>query len=93
MGRIIIGVSIVFCLLMGQVILAMGADSTAVSCYVGNPDNNQLIGDVEVFNISSAVARCNMMYMDCNGNCTACYISENGSQSCIDSTGRQYTRQ
>jgi hypothetical protein len=93
MRKIVICVPIVFCLLLGRAISARCAESTAVSCYVGNPDNNQLVGNIDVFNISSAVSRCNMMYMDCSENCTACYIAENGSQICIDSTGRQYTRQ
>ncbi len=93
MRRIVISVPIVICLLLGQVISAQGADSITVSCYLGNPDNNQLLGYIEVFSISMSATRCNMMYYDCNGNCTACYIDENGSQICIDTTGGRYTRQ
>ncbi|HAM50986.1 MAG TPA: hypothetical protein DCP92_09975 [Nitrospiraceae bacterium] len=90
---IIIFVPIVFCLLLGQVISAQGAEGTPLSCYVGNPDDDQYLGDVEVFTLAGAASICNRTYSDCNGNCTACYIAEDGSQICIDVTGRQYVNQ
>ena len=86
-------VLVALCLLLGHVISAQGAEGTPVSCYVGNPDDDNYIDDVEVFVLSGAAAACNTAYAECNGQCIGCYIDEDGSQICIDASGRQYTGQ
>ena len=85
-------VFILCCILLGFVVLAQGKESTRVSCYVGDPANSQQLGDLETFNVANAALLCNNVFNDCNGNCTACYRSDEGTTVCIDSTGRQYTR-
>ena len=82
-----------FCLLLGFIVSAYGVESTTVSCYAGDPDNNMSLGSVEVFIITNGPNVCNHVFEGCNGNCTACFINQDSLQSCIDSTGRQYIRQ
>ncbi|HET6513900.1 MAG TPA: hypothetical protein VFG09_01980 [Thermodesulfovibrionales bacterium] len=91
--KVLIFGAVFLCLLSGYPVSAQGEESISVSCYVGDPDDNHQVGDVEVFTGSVAAGTCNTVYDDCKGNCTGCYISEDGSQICIDATGRRYTRQ
>jgi hypothetical protein len=81
------------CIILGFFVVAHGKESTRVSCYAGDPANNQQLGDLETFNVANAALLCNNVYNDCNGNCTACYRNDEGATVCIDSAGRQFTKQ
>jgi len=71
---------------------AYGRDDISVSCYLGDPSEDRLIGGIAVFNVSSARGNCNALYYDCEGNCTPCYTDEDSRVICIDSSGRPYYR-
>jgi hypothetical protein len=83
---------ILCCILLGFTVSAQGKESIPVSCYVGDPANNQEVGDLETFNVANAARLCNTVYYDCDGRCTACYINEEEMTVCIDSGGRKYTK-
>jgi hypothetical protein len=80
-----------FCLVFGFVVSVHGKESKPVSCYVGDPADNQYLGDVESFNVSNAASLCNSVYYDCDGKCTGCYINDDSLQVCFDATGKKYS--
>ena len=91
-SKIFIMLLVLCCLLVGFVVVSQGKQSTTITCYAGNPDDNQNLGTVEVFHVANAASTCNSVYADCNGNCTGCYIDEESQEICIDKAGRLYKR-
>ena len=59
-----------------------GKEDIQVSCYIGDPDNNQYIGTVDIFDPTKASQYCNMLYSDCDMKCTGCYIDEESNEIC-----------
>jgi hypothetical protein len=83
---------LILCSIPMVAIVLYAADSVPVSCYVGDPDDDEYMGDIEAFNTSGAPALCNNFFSECQGNCTGCYIDEESEEFCIDSGGRRFTR-
>jgi hypothetical protein len=69
---------------------APAVEDVSVFCYVGNPDDNDYLGTVDVFDTRAAAADCNMIYNDCYNNCTGCFADEDSRDVCVDSSGRGY---
>jgi hypothetical protein len=67
-----------------------GKTETQVSCYIGARYDNEYLGTVDVFDARQAAQYCNMLYGDCNRNCTGCYTDEESRELCIDSSGAAY---
>ena len=65
-------------------------DQITVSCYLGDPSDNRLVDEVEVFDVNKGRGNYNMLYSRCEGNCTPCYRDEDGRQICIDRSGNPY---
>jgi len=91
-SKISIVLLVLCCLLVGFIVVSQAKESITITCYAGNPDNNQDLGTVEVFHVANAASTCNSVYADCDGNCTGCYIDKESQEVCIDTTGRLYTR-
>jgi hypothetical protein len=66
------------------------ARDVSVSCYEGNPEDNEYLGTVDVFDVRAAANACNSMYVDCEGRCTGCYDDEDSREVCVDPSGRIY---
>lgn len=73
---------------------AYAVDSITVSCYIGNPSDNVQIDNIEVFDVSDATKKCNDIFEDCTGKCIGCYIdSESSEETCIDKSGKHFTKE
>jgi hypothetical protein len=77
-------------LLAGNAGADWGKTETQVYCYIGDREGNEYLGTVDVFDARKAAQYCNMIYGDCNANCTGCYADEDSRELCIDSTGMSY---
>jgi hypothetical protein len=66
------------------------AEDVSIFCYVGNPQDNEYIGTVDVFDIRTAANSCNVMYNSCGGNCTGCFDDSESREVCVDPFGRIY---
>ncbi len=66
------------------------AEDVSIFCYVGNPQDNELVGTVDVFDVRTAANSCNVMYNSCEGNCTGCFVDRESREVCIDPYGRFY---
>jgi hypothetical protein len=64
-----------------------------VSCYKGNPANNDYIGNVRVFKHTAAAATCNNVYYKCKGQCNGCMHDFDYVESvCYDNAGRMFLK-
>jgi len=68
-------------------------ESITVSCYVGDPSDNEEVGEIEVFNTAKATSTCNKIYNDCKGQCTGCYLSDEAGELCIDKKGKEFAKE
>jgi hypothetical protein len=84
--------TLIFAALPGTAGADWGKEQIQVYCYLGSRDDNEYVGIVDVFvnAIGRAAAYCNMMYNDCNANCTGCYDDESSREICADSSGARY---
>ncbi len=61
-----------------------------VSCFKGNLDAGNYIGNLTVTSPQNAGRRCNSVYYDCEGECLGCFTDpDRGVQVCFDDEGRQ----
>jgi len=67
-----------------------GPSQIQVFCYAGDRSNEDYLGTVDVYSLNNPAANCNVMYSDCNGNCTACYDDESAREVCVSSSGAAY---
>ena len=68
-------------------------ESITVSCYVGDPSDNEEVGEIEVFNTAKATSTCNKKFNDCKGQCTGCYLSDESGEICIDKKGKEFAKE
>jgi hypothetical protein len=87
---ILLAAAAVFTALAGPVKADWGNTEIQVYCYSGYRDDNEYLGTVDVYDATRAASHCNVMYGDCNGNCTACYDDESAREICVDNSGRPY---
>ena len=65
----------------------------AVSCFRGNLDAGNYIGNLTVTSPQAAGRRCNSLYYDCQGECLGCFTdSDLGVQVCYDNDGRKISK-
>ncbi len=62
-------------------------ESITASCYEGNTDEGNYVGDISVNNPRNAGIDCNLTYEDCNGECLGCVIDSESNQVCYDNDG------
>jgi hypothetical protein len=74
--------------------MSSGADRTISStCYLGNPNDRQTMGDLTVTSAEAAGPACNSMYYACKGRCYGCFSDFDYSQDiCVDNSGRKFLR-
>lgn len=76
--------------LPGMVFSSWGPSEIRVYCYIGDRVNDEYLGTVDIFDVRQAASTCNMVYYDCNWNCTACYDDEASREICTDKSGQPY---
>jgi hypothetical protein len=81
---------VILTVLTGPVAADWGKKEIQLHCYRGNRDDNHHLGTVDVFDLARPSSHCNIMYYDCNGNCTACYDDEAGREVCADNSNMPY---
>jgi len=67
--------------------------SISVTCYLGNPNDRNTLGDITVRGPESAGPTCNSLYFTCKGRCFGCFSDFDLSEDiCVDSSGRKFLR-
>ena len=59
-------------------------ESITASCYKGNADEGNYIGNVSVNDPRNAGSDCNLTYEDCDDECVGCVINAESNQVCYD---------
>ena len=74
--------------------MAPVSDKTlSATCYLGNPKNNQTLGNITVYSAAEAGINCNALFYSCKGQCFGCFSDFDLSQDiCVDSSGRKFLR-
>lgn len=66
-------------------------ENLAVTCYLGNPNERNNLGEIVVMTPQAAGPTCNSMYYDCRGACFGCYSDLDLYQDiCVDNSGRKF---
>ena len=67
--------------------------SLSVTCYLGNPNDRNSLGDIMVQGAVTAGPTCNSMFFSCKGRCFGCFSDFDLSQDiCVDSSGRKFLK-
>jgi hypothetical protein len=71
----------------------VGDQNISVTCYLGNPNDRNSLGDIMVYSAESAGPTCNSMFFNCRGACFGCFSDFDLSQDiCVDNSGRKFLR-
>lgn len=63
----------------------------SVTCYLGNPNDKNSLGNIMVQSVSEAGSTCNSMFFSCKGACFGCFSDFDLSQDiCVDAGGRKF---
>jgi len=70
------------------------ADQTvSVTCYLGNPNDREVLGSITVSNPLDAGPSCNSLNYSCRGGCFGCYSDFDLSEDiCVNNAGRRFLR-
>ena len=89
-------------ILIGAFLLAAGtpeklaytySEVVTVSCYKGNPNEGDYIGDLTVPSPEDASRGCNSLYAECQGKCDGCFADSFITEDvCYDKHGRKYLK-
>ena len=67
--------------------------NTSVTCYLGNPNDRNSLGNIMVMSAEAAGPTCNSMFFNCRGACFGCFSDFDLSQDiCVDNSGRKFLR-
>ena len=74
--------------------LSTSGQSLSVTCYMGNPNDNNTLGLGIVVNTpQEAGFNCNSLNYACQGRCYGCYSDFDLSEDvCVDASGRKFLR-
>jgi hypothetical protein len=68
-------------------------ENVTVSCYKGNLDMGNYVGNVVIFDPNTAGQSCNSLYYDCRGKCYGCFSDFDLSEDvCYDNAGRRFLK-
>jgi hypothetical protein len=82
-------IGILVCVATAGLEPALAVESVSVSCYV----DNLYIGNVSVFNASTAASACNLLYYACKNECSGCFTDfDYAEEVCVDTSGRMYLK-
>ena len=74
-------------------ITSMPDQTLSVTCYLGNPNDNQSLGGITVNGPALAGPTCNSHNYICQGRCFGCYSDFDLSEDiCVDASGRKFIR-
>ena len=74
-------------------VTAMPDQNLSVTCYLGNPNDNQSLGGITVNGPALAGPTCNSINYSCQGRCFGCYSDFDLSEDiCVDASGRKFIR-
>jgi hypothetical protein len=67
------------------------SEAITISCYMGNPENDNYIGDLTVPDPENAGQSCNALYSDCQGECSGCFADSDITEDiCYDKMGKKF---
>ncbi len=64
-------------------------ENIKVSCYKGNTDEGNYVGELSVNNVFNSARECNLEYDVCQGKCLGCAVDSNFNQVCYDKDGKK----
>jgi hypothetical protein len=67
-------------------------ETIVVSCFKGNLDAGNYIGNLTITTPQNAGQRCNSAYYDCQDECLGCFTDNQGHQVCYDNEGRKLAK-
>lgn len=67
-------------------------ESITVSCFKGNSEEGNYIGEITVNQVRDAASDCNQAYQGCQGACLGCVIDTENYQVCFDPNGEKVSR-
>ena len=63
----------------------------SATCYLGNPNDRNSLGDIMVMSPEAAGPTCNSMFYSCRGSCFGCFSDFDLSQDiCVDNNGKKF---
>ena len=63
----------------------------SATCYLGNPNDRNSLGNIMVMSPEAAGPTCNSMFFSCKGACFGCFSDFDLSQDiCVDASGRKF---
>ncbi|MGA7827934.1 MAG: hypothetical protein WCA04_09750 [Geobacteraceae bacterium] len=67
-------------------------ESITVSCYKGNSEEGNYVGEISVNYLHDAASDCNEEYEACQGVCLGCVIDAQYNQVCYDVNGEKVSQ-
>lgn len=67
-------------------------ESITVSCFKGNSEEGNYIGEISVNRLQDAASDCNQEYYECHGGCLGCVIDSENNQVCYDIDGEKISQ-
>jgi hypothetical protein len=65
----------------------------SVTCYLGNSNDRQTLGDLTITSAETAGPACNATFYVCKGRCYGCFSDFDYSQDiCVDISGKKFLR-
>jgi len=72
---------------------AVSDQTVSVTCYLGNPNDREVLGSITVSNPLEAGPSCNSLNYSCRGRCFGCYSDFDLSEDiCVNNAGRRFLR-
>ena len=63
----------------------------SATCYLGNPNDRNSLGNIMVMSPEAAGPTCNSMFFNCRGSCFGCFSDFDLSQDiCVDNSGKKF---
>jgi hypothetical protein len=71
--------------------VAVQEQNISTTCYLGNPNDKNSLGDCVVHSAAEAGTVCNSLFYACKGACFGCFSDFDLSQDvCVDARGRKF---
>jgi hypothetical protein len=89
-NHVLIGMGVVLFLTLIPIISLVSADDSITAyCY----RDGRSLGNVVIFDTSTAARACNNVYYDCKGKCIGCFHDfDYVDYVCVDTSGRTFLR-
>lgn len=89
-NHVLIGMGVVLFLTLIPIISLVSADDS-ITAYCYRDDSS--LGNVVIFDTSTAARACNNLYYDCKGKCIGCFHDfDYVDYVCVDTSGRTFLR-